>query len=109
MAYDLNLASRMQKLVEKEEGFTAKNMFGGVAYQINGNMACGVHGENMIARVGREEYDSLLAEPYVTVFDMSSRPMKGWVMTKPEGVSSDAELRKWVEKGVKFALTLPAK
>ena len=47
MAYDESLAKRIDELV-KGKGFTRKQMFGGVAYLLNGNMCVGVHGSELI-------------------------------------------------------------
>jgi hypothetical protein len=35
--------------------------------------------------------------------------MKGWVMVESGGFEEDADLKEWVESGLKFALTLPPK
>jgi hypothetical protein len=35
--------------------------------------------------------------------------MKGWVMVEAAGYENDDDLRKWVQQGVDFALTLPPK
>jgi len=37
------------------------------------------------------------------------RPMKGWIVVTPEGYESSDDLRSWVEKGVRFAQSLPVK
>jgi hypothetical protein len=84
-------------------------MFGGLAFLLGGNMSVGVHGSDMIVRIAPEETDAALAEPHVRLFDLTGRPMKGWVLVEPAGVSSDATLRKWVDRGVNFAGSLPAK
>jgi TfoX/Sxy family transcriptional regulator of competence genes len=90
-------------------GFVEKKMFGGVGFLLWGNMACGVNGDDFIVRVGKEGYDEALAHPYPRVFDMTGRPMTGWVLVEAEGVASEAELRRWIDQGVKFALTLAPK
>jgi hypothetical protein len=86
-----------------------KKMFGGVGFLINGNMACGVHKDNLIVRLPEAEYDQALRIPNVGIFDMTGRPMKGWIMVKPAGVKSDKDLSNWVERGTKFASSLPKK
>jgi hypothetical protein len=40
---------------------------------------------------------------------MTGRPMKGWVMVSPQGIEADEDLRDWVQQGVEFASSLPAK
>jgi hypothetical protein len=40
---------------------------------------------------------------------MTGRPMTGWVVVTATGYASDAELARWVQEGLAFALSLPAK
>jgi len=72
-------------------------------------MCCGVHGEDMIVRLAPDETASALAEPYARVFDIKGRPTKGWILVGGKGLSTAAALRKWVERSVKFAGSLPPK
>ena len=84
-------------------------MFGGVGFMLQGNMACGVNGADLIVRVGPERYESALAEPHTKLFDMTGRPMKGWVVVIPEGYEANGDLKAWVQRGVAYAMSLPAK
>ena len=111
MAYDEALAGRVRQLLDTYAlpGLSEKKMFGGVGYLVGGNMACGVHQDWLNVRVWPERYDMALAEPDVRVFDMTGRPMRGWVTVAPEGRRSDQALDAWIRQGVDFALTLPEK
>lgn len=109
MAYDERLAERIRGQMASIQGFVEKKMFGGIGFMLHGNMACGVNGENLIVRVGPEQYDAALAEPHVGPFDMTGRPMKGWVVVAPEGCAAEAELGSWIQRGVAVAQSLPAK
>jgi hypothetical protein len=46
---------------------------------------------------------------HVKEFDITGRPMKGWVVVEPEGVADDARLAGWIQRAVTFVVTLPAK
>jgi TfoX/Sxy family transcriptional regulator of competence genes len=109
MAYDENLARRIRDELGSMPGLVEKKMFGGTGFLVRGNMACGVHGNDMIVRVGPARYDEALTRPHVKLFDMTGRPMSGWVMVAPAGFASDDDLRAWVQQGVEFALSLLAK
>ena len=63
----------------------------------------------MIVRLGPVEGEAALLEPHVGEFDITGKPMKGWVMVEPAGVATDEELRDWVGRCVAFVRTLPAK
>ena len=109
MAYDEGLAQRVRDLLEGHPGYVEKKMFGGVGYMLRGNMACGVNKDDLIVRVGLDRYEEALTQPVARVFDMTGRPMKGWVVVEPQGVEEDEDLEGWVQQGVDFALTLPPK
>jgi hypothetical protein len=59
--------------------------------------------------VGAEAYDAALAAPHVAEFDITGRPMKGWVMLEPDGLERDDDLADWVERSIAFVKTLPKK
>ena len=109
MAYDEGLAQRVREELKELPGFVEKKMFGGIGYMLHGNMACGVNGEDLIVRVGPEEYENALVEPRTRPFDMTGRPMKGWVVVDAAGYAADEDLRAWVQQGIAYALSLPAK
>lgn len=109
MAYDEGLAQRIREHLEGRHDVAEKKMFGGVAWMIKGNLSCGVNKENMIVRVGPDSYEAALKKPHVSEFDMTGRPMKGWIQVGDAGYEDDDELKGWIEQGVGFALSLPAK
>jgi TfoX/Sxy family transcriptional regulator of competence genes len=109
MAYDEQLAHRIRSILDPVPGLVEKKMFGGVGYLVGGNMACGVNGDRLIVRMSETDYQDALLQPHVHVFDMTGRPMKGWVTVAPSGINSDQDLRGWVERGLRFAQGLPPK
>ena len=109
MAYDEDLAARIHDFLADQPGLEAKKMFGGVGYMVQGNMACGVHKDMLIVRVGPEAYEPSLGLPHTRPFDMTGRAMKGWVMVEPAGFADQFDLERWVQSGLDFALTLPPK
>jgi len=109
MAYNEALASRIQRILAPQAGLTEKKMFGGVGFMIHGNMACGVHKEDLIVRVGAEGYQEALQRPHTRPFDITGRAMRGWVMVASKGCASEGDLEGWVAQGVAFAKSLPGK
>ena len=109
MPYDEKLAQRIREVLAEDQAPVEKKMFGGVCWLLNGNMSVGVHKDDLIVRCGPDGYEKELGRAHARPFDITGRPMKGWVMVAPTGVKKKADLRKWVGKGVTFALTLPAK
>lgn len=109
MAYDEDLANRIREQLADQQDVTEKAMFGGLAFLLAGNMAVGISGDELMVRVGGEGHEEALARPHARIFDMTGRPMKGWVLVAAEGVATTPELRDWVERGVAFARSLPPK
>ena len=94
MAYDEGLAQRVRVALDELEApaLIEKKMFGGIAFMLHGNLACGVLKDELIVRVGPAGYADAIKQPHTRLFDISGKPMKGWV-----------------QQGVTFALSLPAK
>lgn len=109
MAYNEHLAGKVEALLREKPGFTMKKMFGGVGFLLHGNMACGVLSNDLIVRVGPQNYEKYLTLPEAREFDTSGRPMKGWVMVASQGENKKPDLEIWVKRGVDFALGLPPK
>jgi len=108
MAYDEKLADRVRKQLAKRKGIAEKKMFGGLAFLVNGNMSVGLHGGELIVRLDPGETDAALARPHTRIFDITGRPMKGWILVEPAGLGGDA-LAKWIDTGVSYAKSLPPK
>ncbi|HEY6223266.1 MAG TPA: TfoX/Sxy family protein [Gemmatimonadales bacterium] len=109
MAYDDALAARIRKALSRRKGLVAKQMFGGIAFLLNGNMCVGVHKDELIVRLDPDATDAALARPHTRVFDLSGRPMKGWILVAPKGIATDAQLGKWIAIAAKYAGALPPK
>ena len=91
------------------EGVVGKQMFGGIAFLLDGNMAVAVLGEELIVRLGPEEATRALAGPHVRVVQFAARRMKAWVSVGTAATDDDATLAGWVERGLELAGTLPRK
>ena len=96
MAFDEALAGRIRKVVGARPGVVEKKMFGGVAFLLDGNMSVGVHRDEMIVRIAPEATDAALREKGVRLFDVTGRPMKGWLLVGPEAIETAAGLKAWI-------------
>jgi TfoX/Sxy family transcriptional regulator of competence genes len=109
MAHNEELAERMRARLKSRSGVVEKKMFGGIGFLINGNMACGINKQDLIVRLSEDDFEKALKQTHVRVFDMTGRPMKGWIMVSAGGYKSDKALLGWIDKGIAFAQTLPRK
>jgi TfoX/Sxy family transcriptional regulator of competence genes len=110
VAYDEQLAARIRELVGGERGMQEKKMFGGLAFLVNGNMSVAASGQGgLLVRVDPDESDTLVRKPGVETMVMRGRPMAGWLRVDADAVRTKKQLGAWVERGVGFARSLPAK
>lgn len=75
----------------------------------SGNMLVGVIADELICRVGPEAMAGALAEPGARVFDLTGRPMGGWVLVTGDAVGEDEDLAEWIARADRFVSTLPPK
>ena len=108
MAYDLTLAERVRAQL-RDIPFVEKKMFGGVGFLIGGNVSCGVYKDDLVVRVDPEKHNALLKKPHAKPFDITGRPMKGWLLVEPDGLRTAKQLIAWVRESVEFASSLPPK
>lgn len=109
MAYSEALADEIRARLSDHPGLTEREMFGGIAFMVHGNMAVGVSGDELMVRVGKDAHDEAVARPGARTFDLSRSPMRGWVSVASPGFAVDADLHSWIDQGVAFAETLPPK
>ena len=109
MAYDEGLVHRMRELLAEGPEVAEKKMFGGVAFLLQGNMACGVLNDDLIVRVGPDRHEEALAAPHTRAFDVTGRPMTGWVMVGLRGHAEDEDLQRWLQQGLAYAGSLTPK
>jgi len=108
VAYDEDLADRVRTLLEADEAFSERKMFGGIAFMLDGHMCCGVVGSDLMLRLGPDGTDAALEHPHVRPMDFTGRPMSSMVYVAPDGLRG-VSLRAWVEQAAAFARSLPPK
>lgn len=109
MAYDSNLEKRVDALLAAAANIEKKKMFGGVCYQLRGNIALGIWKSSLIVRTDPDRAREKLQQDHVRPFDVTGRPMKGWLLVDAGGWPDDGALQEWLDMGLQFAGTLPEK
>jgi len=107
MPYNRELDDRINVIIA-DWGTTRKKMFGGTCNLVNGNMMCGVYKDYLILRLGEGAGKAALLRPHTKPFDITGKPMKGWIMVEQAGLT-DTALEGWLDKAKRFAKTLPPK
>ena len=109
MAYSEDLAQRVRVTLQDELGVTERKMFGGLCFMVRGNMCCGIVGDELMLRVGPDQYAAALTKPNARKMDFTGRPMKGMLYIDAAGIATDEALTDWVQWGINFAGSLPPK
>src|SRR5213596_2339362 len=104
MSYSEAQAARVRHALAGHKGITEKELFGGIAFLLGGNMCVGVHGEDLIVRIEPSTTAAMLKEPGAKPFDLSGRPaMAGWLLVGPRGSAPDPPLGPGVARGLDSA------
>ncbi|MHC9063568.1 TfoX/Sxy family protein [Nitrospira sp. CMX1] len=109
MAFDQDLALRVRRLLEKQDGISERKMFGGLAFLLKGKMFCGVLGGDLVTRLGAEQAQSALKRPHIRPMDFTGRPMKGYVYVAPEGLKTDRALETFLRRAIAYTSSLSEK
>jgi len=109
MVYDEGLAQQIRDELSDRHGYSEKHMFGGLAFLINGNMACGVTTDQVMLRIGKENYEEALSQPHITKMDFTGKEMRGLVYIDEEGSHNEDVVKEWVNFAYDFAFSLPSK
>ncbi|KZY96182.1 MAG: RNA methyltransferase [Oceanospirillaceae bacterium] len=109
MAFDTELAERIRAVVCHFGHWDEKKMFGGLCIMLNGHMLCGVLGDELMVRVGPDDYEDALDEDGTREMDFTGRPLKGMVMVDGAAVAEPEELEYWLQRCNRFVGRLPPK
>jgi TfoX/Sxy family transcriptional regulator of competence genes len=110
MTFSEFTAMQIRSAMQNTPGLSERHMFGGVAFMLGGNMCFGVIEDNLVVRVGPDAYEHTLREPHVRPMDFTGRALHGFVYVDRDGFANDnASLKQWIDRGLSFVRTLPAK
>jgi TfoX/Sxy family transcriptional regulator of competence genes len=110
MAYDHGLADRVRSILNRRAGFSEREMFGGIAFMINGHMCCGVMKTNLMLRLTAEGVASGLRRPHTRPMAFAGKPpMKAMMFVEAEGCDSEEALHEWVKEALAVTVAMPPK
>ena len=93
VAFDTDLANRIRECLAAEVGLSERQMFGGFAFLINGNMSVSASGQGgLLLRVEPTQTEKLAGRAHAQRFVMRGRELDGWLRVDSEGVKSKRDL-----------------
>jgi hypothetical protein len=109
MPYDRGLADRVRSILAHRSGLSERQMFGGIAFMVDGHMCCGVVKTDLMLRLAPESVARGLQQLHTRPMDFTGTPMKSMLYVDAIGTDSDEALQQWVDAALAFVLTLPPK
>ena len=109
MGFDEPLAERIRTALEAVPDVQERRMFGGIAFMVSGHMACGIVGDDLVVRLGKEATESALTEPHVRPMDFTGKPSSTMVFVGRDGAATARAVATWVRRAVEHVRTLPPK
>lgn len=109
MAYDEGLALRIRDLLQDNKNIKEKKMFGGLCFMISGHMAFGIINNELMARVGPQQYEMSLSRAHAKEMDFTGKALRGMIYVAPEGLTTDQDLKSWLDVCLTFISSLPPK
>jgi len=103
------LIAAFDKAVPASPRVTRRPMFGYASAFVNGNMFAGTFQEAIVVRLAEADRVALLKLKGAAPSEPMGRPMKEYVVVPPSLVAKPKELEAWIERGHRYALTLPPK
>ena len=109
MAFDEKAAARVRRIFFGREDVIERKMMGGLCFMLGDAMCCGLTGDALMVRVGKQAHAEALAQPHARPMTFTGRPLSGFVFVDPDGYRDDVALAAWINRGIEFVATLPPK
>src|ERR1700716_4678645 len=104
-----NAKAAFQKLVPSDPAITTRPMFGNLAGFVNGNMFCGLFGEDLFVRVSEADQAKVRKQGGRAFEPMPGRAMTGYVVVATGWQKNPDATRTWIVTAVTRARARPAK
>ncbi len=109
MALDEELRTRLREQLSAMDDIEERPMVGGVGFMWRGNLLCGVTSDGLLVRIAKTDYAAFIREKGVKPMVMGGRSATSWILIDKSIVGRQAEMKKWLDRAVGFAGSLPAK
>ena len=98
-----------QKLVPPDPAVLTRPMFGNLSAFVNGNMFCGLFGDDLFVRVSEEDQSKLRKQGGKAFEPMPGRAMTGYVVVPAGWQKKPDAARSWIVTALSWSKALPAK
>ncbi len=102
MAYDEKLADRIRESISEIEGFTEKEMMGGLVFMLNEKMCLGIIKNELMCRIDPALHNEEVEKDGCRTMDFTKRPMKGYIMIDEFGLRNQKKVEHWIKLALDF-------
>lgn len=103
MAYDTYLAERISRIFnERNLPVREMKMMGGLCYMLDEKMCVGIVKNELMARVGPDNYEKCLSREECREMNFTGKKMKGFVFVSDAGIDLDEDLAFYVDLAIDF-------
>jgi len=106
---DIDAARVRDALAARKARVAEKKMMGGLVFMVDDHMCVGLAAERMMVRVGEAAHDSACMLPHARAMEFGKMKPRGFVFVDHAGWATAADLGAWLDRGLAFVATLPAK
>jgi TfoX/Sxy family transcriptional regulator of competence genes len=100
MPFNEKIADRIRTALAETKNVVEKKMFGGIAFMISDKMCVGVDKDAIMLRCEPEMTAELLSKKGARHFDLTGKPMKGWLLVDEEGTKSKKDFDFWIHTAI---------
>jgi TfoX/Sxy family transcriptional regulator of competence genes len=98
-----------QKLVPPDPAVSTRPMFGNLSAFVNGNMFCGLFGEDLFVRVSDDDQVKIRKQGGRAFEPMPGRAMTGYVVVPSGWQNKPDAARSWIVRALSWSKGLPPK
>jgi TfoX/Sxy family transcriptional regulator of competence genes len=109
MGANAELRAQIAAYLRARDDVSEKAIVGGHGFLWRGNLVCGVLGEDLLVRVGKQHFEENVTRLGARPMVMAGRTSHAWIVVDANHLTDDATLGSWLDLAVEFAATLPAK
>jgi TfoX/Sxy family transcriptional regulator of competence genes len=102
MPHDEKLADRIREALASQKKVEEKTMFRGMCFMVNGKMCICVNPDELMVRVGPDEYETALEKNGARPMIHNGKTMKGFVFVSPEGYKGKKNFDYWINAALTF-------
>ena len=102
MPYSTTLANRIREAIAGAGDIEEKTMFRGMCFMVNGKMCICVNEDEIMCRIGPDEYEAALEKSGVRPMVNNGKTMRGFVFVNEEAIKSKTDFEYWITASLAF-------